>query len=167
MDLFNTILVQPIINILVVIYHGLLTLHIPYTLAFAIILLTSLVRLILYPITASQMRASKKMQELAPHLSRIREKHKGDTKRQQQETMLLYQQHKVNPAAGCLPVLIQLPLFWALYSVLRQVVTNNAVSFINSHVYFPALKIQGPLDTAFSGCLSDTLRPSLWQRSVL
>lgn len=153
-SLFNTILVWPIINVLVAIYHALFFLHIPYALGFSIILLTILIRFVLYPFTASQLKASKKMQIIAPHISRVKEKHKGDAKRIQEETMKLYKEHGVNPAAGCLPVIIQLPIIWALYGVLQQIVNLNPkviVSQINSVVYIDALKLSRPWDTVFFG----------------
>ena len=103
MQLFDTLLVQPIINILVAFYQALMWAHIPFALGFSIILLTALIRLLMFPLTASQLRISKKMQDLAPHLSNIKDKHKGDMKKQQEATMALYKEHNVNPAAGCLP----------------------------------------------------------------
>lgn len=111
MELFQTIFVHPISNLLVAIYQLLIAIGIPYALGFAIILLTIVIRLVLYPFMASQLKASKKMQDLAPHLAKLKEKHKGDAQRLQAETMLLYKEHGVNPLAGCLPILIQLPLF--------------------------------------------------------
>jgi YidC/Oxa1 family membrane protein insertase len=150
MNYFNLILVYPIINVLVSIYKGLYFLHFPFALGFSIIVLTVLVRLILYPFTASQLRASKKMQELNPHLSKLKEKHKGDAKTLQQETMRLYKEHGVNPAAGCLPVIIQLPIIWGLYSSLVQIV-HLRLSEINSIVYFPNLKLTTLWDQHFLG----------------
>lgn len=153
-DLFNIILVNPIVNVLVAIYQGLLALGVPYPLGFSIIGLTVFIRLLLYPFITSQLRASKKMQEVAPHLSRIKEKHKGDTKRIHQETMNLYKQHGVNPAAGCLPVLIQLPVIWALYSVFQMVVNTNAqslVSEINKRIYVGQLELRAAWSPEFFG----------------
>jgi len=130
MELFNIILVNPLLNVLVAIYQGLTLLHVPGALGFSIILLTILIRLLLYPITGSQLKASKKMQDLHPHLSKLKAKHKGDAKTLQQETMKLYKEHGVNPAAGCLPLLVQLPIFWGLYTVLQQVVAGTNASTV-------------------------------------
>lgn len=144
MNPFDTFLVIPLINLIVSIYHVLFILHIPFALGFAIILLTIVVRLLLYPLTTTQLKASKKMQELSPHLSHVKEKHKGDASRIQQETMRLYKEHGVNPVAGCLPVLVQIPVIWALYTVLQKVVTlptDKVVSEINKLVY-PGLGTQ-------------------------
>ncbi|HSX40578.1 MAG TPA: YidC/Oxa1 family membrane protein insertase [Candidatus Saccharimonadales bacterium] len=151
---FNIILVWPFLNVLVAIYKLLIIVHIPYALGFSIILLTALIRLILSPLTNSQMRASKKMQDLAPHISRLKEKHKGDSKRIQVETMKLYKEHNVNPAAGCLPMIIQLPLIWGLYSVLSQIVRANSASAlteINKVMYTSALHLTKAWDPSFFG----------------
>lgn len=151
---FNVVFVWPILNILVAIYHGLYFLHIPYALGFAIILLTILIRLILSPLTASQLVASRKMQKVAPHIQKLKEKHKNDAKMLQSETMRLYKEHGINPAAGCLPVLLQLPLIWGLYSVLQHVValkTTGVVNDINKIVYFKQLHLQSIWDQHFFG----------------
>lgn len=151
---FDLIFINPIINVLVLLYQMFSFLHIPYALGFSIIGLTILIRFLLYPFISSQLRASHKMQKIAPHISHLKEKHKGDAKTLQAETMRLYKEHGINPAAGCLPVLIQMPVIWALYGVLNKIVTFNAhsvVSEINKVVYFPFLKLTSPWDTSFFG----------------
>lgn len=154
-DLFNTVLVRPIINVLVFIYQVLSLVHFPYALGFSIIILTIVIRFVLYPLTAAQLRSSKKMQDIAPHLSKLKAKHKGDAKKLQAETMRLYKEHGVNPAAGCLPMIIQLPMIWGLYSVLQQVVALNpqqVVSHVNQLVYpVSFLKLVHPWDPTFFG----------------
>ncbi len=114
-NLFDIVLVHPILNMLVAIYQLLVLVQVPYALGFAIIVLTALIRLLLFPLMSTQFRVSKKMQELSPHLSKLKDKHKGDAKRIQEETMKLYKEHGVNPAAGCLPLLLQMPLLFGLY----------------------------------------------------
>ena len=154
MNIFNVILVNPITNILVAIYQGLVFVHIPYPLGFSIILLTLAIRFLLWPFTHSQIRTSKKMQTLNPHLKRLKEKHKDDAKTLQAETMKLYKEHGVNPAAGCLPALVQLPIIFALYGVLRQIVnpnTKTVLASINKVLYFPALHLNTLWDTHFFG----------------
>lgn len=151
---FNEFFIWPILNVLIAIYQVLFSLGIPYSLGFSIIVLTAVIRLVLYPLISSQLRASKKMQDLNPHIADLKERHKGDAKRLQTETMNLYKQHGVNPAAGCLPVLIQLPVLWGIYSVLQQVVSINsqqAMSQINQIVYHPSLKLTTPWQTDFFG----------------
>jgi len=151
---FDLVLVWPITNILIAIYKSLLFIHMPYALGFSIIVLTVLIRLILYPLISSQLKASKKMQDISPHINKLKDKHKGDAKRLQQETMKLYKEHGVNPAAGCLPVLIQLPIIWALYTVLQKIVqlsSAQAIDYINKIVYFDYLKISNNWDPTFFG----------------
>jgi len=149
-SIFNTILIWPIINILVAVYKGLLFVHFPFALGFAIIILTIIIRFVLYPLTTSQLKASKKMQDLNPHLTNLKNKHKGDSKTLQQETMKLYKEHGVNPAAGCLPVIIQLPIIWGLYSALQQIASLKP-DVINKIVYFDALKLDKAWDPNFFG----------------
>src|SRR3989344_3719073 len=153
-NIFNYILVWPIINALIAVYKFLQMLGAHYTLGFSIIVLTILIRLILYPLTSSQLKASKKMQELAPHLSKLKDKHKNDAKTLQAETMKLYKEFGVNPAAGCLPLIVQLPIIWGLYSVLQQIVSLGAKDVagnINKIVYFDFLKLSGSWDPNFFG----------------
>lgn len=154
-SLFNVILIWPILNILVAIYQGLTALHIPYALGFAIIVLTVIIKLILYPLTSSQLKASKKMQNVAPHVAKLKEKHKGDAKMLQAETMRLYKEHGINPVAGCLPVLVQLPIIWSLYAVLQRAVGVSkqgiTLADLNKIIYFPGLKLHHLWDQHFFG----------------
>lgn len=151
-DIFNQLIVWPITNALLIIYKTLVFLHFPYPLGFSIIILTIAIRLVLYPLTASQLRVSKKMQELSPHIKKIKEKHKKDAKKQQEETMRLYKEHGVNPAAGCLPSLLQLPIIWGLYSVFQQIINlkpGMIVATINKIAYAPLLRLQAPWEQYF------------------
>lgn len=94
------------------------------------------------------------MQKIAPHLSKLKEKHKSDAKKLQSETMKLYKEHGVNPAAGCLPSLLQLPIIWGLYAVLQKVVAldpKQTVSYINGNSYFSFLHVSKPWDQNFFG----------------
>lgn len=90
----------------------------------AILLITIIVRTAILPLTIKQMRSSKEMQKIQPQLAELKKKHKDNPQKQQEETMKLFQQHKVNPLAGCLPVLIQMPVFIALYNAIYM---NSAV----------------------------------------
>src|SRR5260221_6341284 len=154
LSIFTILLYNPLLNILIAFYHLLLTLHLPYPLGFAIILLTIVIRLDLWPFVATQLKASKKMQALTPHLSKLKEKHKGDSARIQQETMKLYKEHGVNPLAGCLPMLIQFPVLITLYNVLGLIVSSNGkhvIDVVNKAVYFPGLKLTHTIDQHFFG----------------
>ncbi|MFO8061195.1 MAG: YidC/Oxa1 family membrane protein insertase [Bacillota bacterium] len=84
-----------------------------------IILLTLLVRLVLVPLTMSQNRATLKMRELNPELERLKAKYKDDSQKLNEETIKLWKEHGVNPAAGCLPMLVQMPVIIAIFSALR------------------------------------------------
>jgi YidC/Oxa1 family membrane protein insertase len=153
-NFFNVIFIIPITNILVAFYDIFAMIRVPYSLGFAIIGLTVAIRFVLYPLTASQIKASVKMQKIAPLLSGLKERHKGDNAKIQQETMRLYKEHGINPAAGCLPVLIQMPIIWALYSVLQNVVNikpEMVVAQINKVIYFDFLKLHGAWDSTFFG----------------
>lgn len=151
---FNVVLANPITNLLVACYQFLNFIHIPFALGFSIIILTFLIRLILYPLTSSQIRTSKKMQDIAPHLSALKEKHKDDKKKHQEEMMKLYQEHGVNPAAGCLPVVLQIPIIWGLYHVLYTVVAVNSIDKLkefNNLLYFEGLKLHSLWNITFFG----------------
>lgn len=150
-DIFTVLLVQPITNVLVGVYQLLLILHIPSPLGFAIIILTIIVRVALFPLMAAQLRSASKMQRVSPHLSRLREQHKGNPQKLQSETMLLYKEHGINPAAGCIPLIIQLPVIWGLYSVLQHVVKQTSVQEINKLLYTDGLKLHTIWDSHFFG----------------
>ncbi|MCL5965789.1 MAG: membrane protein insertase YidC [Deltaproteobacteria bacterium] len=83
-----------------------------------IIFLTVLVKILFYPLTRKSLQSMKKMQDLAPILTKLREKYKDDKARLNQETMNLYKTYKINPFSGCLPMLLQIPVFIALYKAL-------------------------------------------------
>jgi YidC/Oxa1 family membrane protein insertase len=85
----------------------------------AIIGLTVLIRAVLVPLTLKQFRSMQELQRLAPELKALQEKYKDDKQRQQQEIMNFYREHKVNPFASCLPLLLQLPVFISLFYMLR------------------------------------------------
>jgi YidC/Oxa1 family membrane protein insertase len=83
---------------------------------FAIILLTIIVRTLILPLMIKQYKNTKAMQALQPEMKKVREKFKDDPKKQQEEMMKLYQTNQVNPLAGCLPLVVQMPIFIALYN---------------------------------------------------
>lgn len=88
-DIFTVLFTQPLTNVLVAYYQALQFVGIPFALGLSIILVTVTIRLALYPLTSSQIRASRKMQDIAPHISKVREDHKEDKKKQQAEMMRL------------------------------------------------------------------------------
>ena len=85
----------------------------------AIVLLTIVVRIALYPLNQKQMVSMQQMQKIQPRLKVLQEKYANDKEKLNQETMRLYKENKINPAAGCLPLLVQLPILILLFNVLR------------------------------------------------
>src|ERR1051325_5149606 len=86
----------------------------------AIIGLTVVVRLLLFPLTAKQARSMQKMQQIQPELKRLQAQYKNDKQKLNEEIMKFYKENQVNPMAGCLPLVFQMPVFFALYRVLYQ-----------------------------------------------
>lgn len=82
----------------------------------AVLVMVIIVRTIILPLSIKQVRSSKAMQAIQPELAKIKEKYKDNPEKQQQETMRLFQENKVNPMAGCLPLIVQMPVFIALYN---------------------------------------------------
>ena len=96
----------------------------------AIILLTVLVRLVFWPVMHKSTASMKRMQDIQPLVAELRKKHEGNPQKIQRETMALYKEHKVNPMASCLPMLIQIPVFIALFTVLRSAVELRFAEFL-------------------------------------
>ncbi len=122
--IFELIFTYPIFNVLMLLYH------LFGDFALSIIVMTILIRLVLYPLTLQQLKSSKATQAIQPQIAEIRKKYAKDPRKQQEEMSALYKASGVNPLAGCLPLLIQLPvlygLFYALNTVLRNPVLHNA-----------------------------------------
>ncbi len=96
----------------------------------AIIFLTVLIKILYLPLTQKSFKSMKKMQQLQPRIAVLKEKYRDDPQRLQKETMKLYKQQGVNPMGGCLPLLFQLPVFWALFTTLRGAVELRGAAFI-------------------------------------
>ncbi len=107
----------------------------------AIILLTFMFHLLLMPLTISQNRSMRKMQELQPEIQRLQKKYKDDKTRQNQETMKLWKEHGVNPMGGCLPMLVQLPIMIAVFFAIRDFEFAGQASFL----WIPDLAHPDPL----------------------
>jgi len=99
----------------------------------AIILLTVLVKAILYPLTAKSMQSMNEMRKLQPEIEKLKAKHGDDKEKLNMAVMQLYQQHKVNPLGGCLPMLIQMPIWFALYATLQTSVELYRERFLWLH----------------------------------
>jgi YidC/Oxa1 family membrane protein insertase len=122
--MFTTLLVQPLFNILFAIY-GLLPGH---DFGVAVIILTILVRLLLWPLVTKQLHSQKAMQQLAPEIAKIREQTKGDRQKETEMLMELYKKRGTSPFAPMLPLLIQLPIFFALYIVFRDAIHPDKIA---------------------------------------
>lgn len=95
----------------------------------AIILLTVLIKIIFWPLTHKSYSSMKSMQKLQPEMQTLREKFKNDKERLNKEMMALYKTHRVNPLGGCLPMLVQIPVFFALYQVLLNSIALRHAPF--------------------------------------
>ncbi|TSC80311.1 MAG: preprotein translocase subunit YidC [Parcubacteria group bacterium Gr01-1014_29] len=111
--IFDEIFFRPLLNALVFLTN-ILPFH---DLGFAVIILTILVRLVLFPFTHHSIKAQIKMRVLEPHIAKIRDDHKDNKEEQARRIMMLYKEHGVNPLSGCLMLLVQLPILIALYRV--------------------------------------------------
>lgn len=96
----------------------------------AIILLTLVIRILFWPLTHKSTESMRRMQELQPEIKAIQALHKKDPQRMQQETMKLYKEKKVNPMGGCLPMFVQIPVFIALFTVLRNAIELRYAGFL-------------------------------------
>ncbi len=144
MGIYITLLYQPILNLFVAIYNV-----IPDA-GLVIIVLTLIVRILLYPLYKKQVMTQKAMQNLQPKLNQIRAEHKDDKEAQAKAMMELYKEQKVSPFSSCLPVLVQLPLFIAVYQVLRDGLTNaDSLDHLYAFVARPEM-----IDPMFLGILN-------------
>lgn len=96
----------------------------------AIIIFSILIKVVLYPLTRKSYQSMRKMQELQPKMAALKEKYKKDPQKMNQETMKLYKQHGVNPMGGCLPLLLQMPVLFALFNLFRTTIMLRQASFL-------------------------------------
>jgi YidC/Oxa1 family membrane protein insertase len=106
----------------------------------SIVIVTILLRLLTLPLMIKQLKSSKMMQALQPEMTKIREKYKQDQQKLQQETMKLFQTHNVNPVAGCLPILVQMPILIAFYHAIMR----NGQIASHSFLWLPDLGSPDP-----------------------
>jgi YidC/Oxa1 family membrane protein insertase len=115
---------------------------IPYPFGFAIILFTLLIKLVTMPLTLQQLRASRAMQQMQPELEKLKKKYKGDKEKMSQAQMQMYKEAGVNPLGGCLPMLVQFPVWIALYRALFSLANQGVLS--EGFLWIPSLA--GPVD---------------------
>ncbi len=149
--MWNTIILYPMVNILVWIYT-----FVFHNFGLSIILFTIIVRLITYPLTASQLKGQKKMQELtgSKKYQEIQKKYKDDREKLAQEQMKLYQEMGINPLGSCLPLLIQFPIMIGLYQSIALAMASAPIQMLNLsqalYSFIPASQLI-PLNPIFLG----------------
>jgi len=99
----------------------------------AIIIVTILIKLVFWPVQAKSIKSMKAMQKFQPLMAKLKEKYKDDPQRMNAEMMKLYKEHKINPLSGCLPMLVQIPVFFALFAMLRSAVELRGAGFLWVH----------------------------------
>lgn len=143
--IFNTILYQPLLNVLVLLY-----LYLPgHDFGVAVIILTILTKLIFYPLGVKAIKSQRALSTLQPKIKEIQEKYKEDKEQQTKEIMALYKVEKINPFSGCLPILIQLPVLIALYRVFWFGLKPEQMTLLYSFVPLP-----GTINPSFLGIIN-------------
>ncbi len=150
-NFFETIFYQPILNLLVWIYN-----IIPgHDVGLAIIGLTIVVKLVLYPLSKKSLQGQRALQNLQPKLDEIKKKYANDKEAMSRAMMELYKQEKVNPLSSCLPLLIQLPFFWAIFKVFRDELSGKAITLL-----YPFIANPGIINTTAFGFI-DFSKPNI------
>ncbi len=144
-NFFNLVLYQPLFNALVLIYQFLPG----KDFGIAIIILTLIIRIFLYPLMKKSIKSQKMISDLQPKIREVQEKYKNDKEKQAKEMMALYQKEKVNPFGGCLPLLIQLPIMIALYRVFWRGMDPETMVYLYSFVPNP-----GDINALFLGIIN-------------
>lgn len=116
----------------------------------AIILFTIIIKILLYPLTWKQMKSMRKMSELQPKMKEIQKKYGNDKQKMNQKVMEMYSKEQVNPYAGCLPIVIQLPILWAFYQTLFKMPENLNLNGTESSVQFLGFNIMATYGFALS-----------------
>ncbi|MFC1632755.1 YidC/Oxa1 family membrane protein insertase [Patescibacteria group bacterium] len=144
-DIFNKILFEPILNLLVYFYNFLPG----ESLGWSIILLTVIISIVLWPVSQKGFKAQRAMQQVQPKLNEIKEKYKDDKQKQSQEMMKFYKENKVSPFASCLPLIIQGIVLIGLYQALRRGILSDIA--LDETVLYSWVKSPGELNTYFFG----------------
>lgn len=146
-NIYNTLLYYPLVNLLVIFYQIL-----GQNLGLAIIAITILIKAVTYPLTKPSLQLAKKQKELQPEIQKLKAQYKNKQVFAQKQ-MELYKKHGINPAAGCLPQIVQLVILFALYRVFTTILGNNGVvgESLNQILYFQrfALEVGQSINTQF------------------
>ncbi len=149
--MWETYFIQPIFNVLILIYN------LVGDMGIAIIVLTVLIQFLLAPLYKKQIESQKDLKKIQPKMKEIQEKHKDDKEKQSQELLKLYQEEGVNPAGGCLPLLIQFPIFIAVYYLFRSYINPESLDLLYSFVSRPEI-----LNTTLLGIADMTATGSIY-----
>lgn len=142
MGIFKTIFYVPLLNLLVWFYTVL-----PWQdLGLAIILVTVLIKLVLYPLNRKAIVSQKALQDLQPKTEELKKKYGNDKEKLARATMELYKNEHINPASSCLPILVQLPFLFAVYQVFRTGLSNGTLEYL-----YPFVNNPGTLHTIAFG----------------
>lgn len=135
MTIFNEILFRPLFNLTVFLYNIL-----PGNdFGLAIVVLTLIIKLIFFPLTSKSIRSQKKLSQLNPKIQQIKEKYKNNPRAQSEATLSLYRENGVNPVAGCLPLLIQIPILIGLYQAFIAGLKPESLNFLYGFVKNPEI----------------------------
>ena len=151
-DLFNNLFLEPTVNILIFLVRLFEASQIPGSLGLAIITLTIIIRVLIWPLMNAQLKSAKQMAELKPKMDELKVKHGKDKQALALAQSQLYKEAGVNPAAGCLPVLIQFPVLIALYQAITAMFEGgHGLEKINNALYLPSWHLTESPDPYFLG----------------
>lgn len=132
-ELYQLIFYQPVLNLLIFFYN-----IVPgHDIGVAIVLLTIVIRLVLYPLNSQSIRSQKALQSLQPKINELKKKYAHDKQELGRAMMALYKEEKVNPFSSCLPLLIQLPFLIAVFQVFRAGLGNESLNLVYSFIARP------------------------------
>lgn len=167
-QIYNVIFYQPIFNLLVWLYEV-----IPgQDIGVAIIVITTLLKIVLFPFSLQALKSQRALNSLQPKLKELQEQHKGDKEKQARATMELYASEKVSPFSSCLPLIIQLPFLIAIYHAMQKGLAGGGFEML-----YPFVSNPGAIDTSFLGLIDLSVRSiplavlaalaQLWQTLML
>jgi len=163
MTIWNSLLYQPLVNLLIFFYNLL-----GRNLGLAIIALTIAVRGALLPLTMPSMRAASKIKELKPELDKLKDKYGDDKQKMAKKQMELYKKHGINPAAGCLPQIIQFVVLIALFQAFRQVLgANGEIASKLNELLYSSLKFGSDAQINTKFLYLDLVKPDLVEISSI
>lgn len=131
--IFQTFFYQPILNLLVFLYN----LAPGHDLGLAIIVLTIIIKIILLPLSKKSIQSQKSLQDLQPKIEETKKKYANNKEEMGKAMINLYKENKVNPLSSCLPLIIQLPFFFAIFKIIRAKLTNDAFNLIYPFIQKP------------------------------